>query len=339
MSKTSNYLTVPLLPCPCLPIPAILLWIWCFFWNYLRLLRKYRPVALVSFTVKSNIYGGFAARLLGIPQIGNISGLGTAFIEGGWLGRMVMVLYRIGIGAAFRIFFQNPDDRDFFLANGLVKPEQAGLLPGSGVDLGHFSPTARPSNDSAIGVAQRPFGFLYIGRMLGDKGLKELVAAVGLLKSEGLAIELGLLGAQGGTNPSAISEAQLADWQQQGVVEYLGATDDVRPEIARADCVVLPSYREGTPRSLLEAAAMAKPLIATDVPGCRQVVKHGENGFLCLIKDPRDLALVMRRMMALSLQERANMGRASRLLAEREFDEQKVVEQYLDALGDALFAR
>ncbi len=262
------------------------------FWNYLCLLRKHRPVALVSFTVKSNIYGGLAARLLGIPQIGNISGLGTAFIEGGWLGRMVMVLYRFGIGSAFRIFFQNPDDRDFFLAKGLVKPEQAGLLPGSGVDLDYFSPRPQSRKEYVAGRAQTPFRFLYIGRLLRDKGLTELVAAVELIKNEGLALELRLLGA-----------------------------------------------REGTPRSLLEAAAVGRPLIATDVPGCRQVVQHGENGFLCRVKDPKDLALFMRRMMALSLQERTQMGRASRLLAEREFDEQKVVEQYLDALGDALSAR
>ncbi|MFM8630845.1 MAG: glycosyltransferase, partial [Betaproteobacteria bacterium] len=142
------------------------------FWSYLRLLRRYRPAVLLSFTVKPNIYGGLAARCLGIAQIGNISGLGTAFIEGGWLGRLVGILYRLGLGGARTVFFQNPDDRDFFLQRRLVRHRQAGLLPGSGVDLRHFAPMANPSTDGQDSiVGQQPFVFLFIGRLLGDKGL------------------------------------------------------------------------------------------------------------------------------------------------------------------------
>lgn len=295
------------------------------FWSYLRLLRRYRPVALLSFTVKPNIYGGLAARLLGITQLCNISGLGTAFIEGGWLGWLVQGLYRLGLGGAKTVFFQNPDDRDFFLTRHLVRESQAALLPGSGVNLEHFKPVIRQEE-----VGLRPFVFLFIGRLLGDKGLLELVQAMNLLGDP--AVRLLMLGPDGGTNPTAIAQSLLAQWRQDPQLELLGATDDVRPFIAQADCVVLPSYREGTPRSLLEAAAMGKPLIATDVPGCRQVVQDGQNGYLCRVRDPEDLARAMRQLMALPSEQRIAMGQASRQRAKDVFDENLVVKQYLDAL-------
>ena len=340
------------------------------FWNYLLLLRRHRPVALLSFTVKPNIYAGLAARLLGITQLCNISGLGTAFIQGGWLGRLVQGLYRLGLGGAKTVFFQNPDDRDFFLARRLVREGQAALLPGSGVNLEHFKPDELTSDlspwvnyvqvknpdaeDQPIGQLQatkaldvqppRPFVFLFIGRLLGDKGLLELVQAVKLLavkqaewgqadqRGATLLPRLLILGPDGGTNPTAIAPSILAQWRQDSQLELLGPADDVRPYIRRADCVVLPSYREGTPRSLLEAAAMGKPLIATDVPGCRQVVQDGRNGYLCQAKDSFDLARVMRQLMRLPFEKRQAMGRASRKLAEDVFDENRVVQHYLDAL-------
>ena len=341
------------------------------FWNYLRLLRRYRPVALLSFTVKPNIYAGLAARLLGITQLGNISGLGTAFIQGGWLGRLVQGLYRLGLGGARTVFFQNPDDRDFFLARRLVREGQAALLPGSGVDLKYFKPdlasdadlltkgvqadtsTAKgqrhdgpQAGEASEAKPQRPFVFLFIGRTLGDKGLLELVQAMRLLgeqhtgpaaaDADALSAtptpRLLILGPDGGTNPTAIAPSLLAQWRQDPQLELLGPTDDVRPYIRRADCVVLPSYREGTPRSLLEAAAMGKPLIATDVPGCRQVVQDGQNGYLCQAKDPHDLARAMRQLMQLPVEKRLAMGQASRKLAEDVFDENRVVQHYLDAL-------
>jgi glycosyltransferase involved in cell wall biosynthesis len=339
------------------------------FWNYLRLLRRHRPVALLSFTVKPNIYAGLAARLLGITQLGNISGLGTAFIQGGWLGQLVQGLYRLGLGRAKTVFFHNPEDRDFFLARRLVREDQAALLPGSGVNLEHFK-SDEPASDAGlwlkaahvkspdaeeqpIGQLQaskaldvqlaRPFVFLFIGRLLGDKGLLELVQAMKLLAEQAERSQadqraatppprLLILGPDGGTNPTAIAPSVLAQWRQDPQLELLGPADDVRPCIRRADCVVLPSYREGTPRSLLEAAAMGKPLIATDVPGCRQVVQDGQNGYLCQAKDPLDLARAMRQLMQLPVEKRQAMGRASRKLAEDVFDENRVVQNYLDAL-------
>jgi glycosyltransferase involved in cell wall biosynthesis len=296
------------------------------FWSYVRLLRRYRPIALLSFTVKPNIYGGLAARFLSITQIGNVSGLGTAFIQGGWLGKLVGWLYRLGLGGAKTIFFQNPDDQNLFLAKRLVREKQVALLPGSGVDLEYF----KPMGERDAGK-QNFFVFLFIGRLLGDKGLIELFQAVKLLKDP--ALRLLILGPDGGTNPTAIAPEVLARWLQDPQIELLAPADDVRPFIDAVDCVVLPSYREGTPRSLLEAAAMGKPLIATDVPGCRQVVRDGHNGYLCRVKDPHDLARAMRQLMKLSHEQRQAMGQASRNLAEDVFDEKRVVDKYLEALG------
>jgi glycosyltransferase involved in cell wall biosynthesis len=194
------------------------------------------------------------------------------------------------------------------------------------VDLDYFKPLGGRSASE-----QNSFVFLFLGRLLGDKGLMELFQAVKLLKDP--ALRLLILGPDGGTNPTALAPSLLAQWRQHPQLELLGSAEDVRPFIARADCVVLPSYREGTPRSLLEAAAMGKPLIATDVPGCRQVVQDGRNGYLCKVRDPHDLARAMRQLIKLSPEQRQAMGQASRKLAEELFDEKLVVKKYLEALG------
>lgn len=196
-------------------------------------------------------------------------------------------------------------------------------------------------------MGQQPFVFLFIGRLLGDKGLMELVQAFELLQQQlvqearsGLpAACLKILGPDGGTNPTAITSQLLSQWRQDLRLELLGHVEDPRPCIVQADCVVLPSYREGTPRSLLEAAAMGRPLIATDVPGCREVVRDGQNGLLCRVKDPQDLARVMLTMMKLSDAQRQAMGLASRQLAEAVFDENRVVEKYLQAMDFESFRR
>jgi glycosyltransferase involved in cell wall biosynthesis len=318
------------------------------FLGYLRLLLRYRPHALLTFTVKPNIYAGLAARLLGVTHLGNISGLGSSFIQGGWLGWLVQMFYRLGLGSSKTVFFQNPDDRKLFLEKGIVRPNQAEVLPGSGVDLRHFSPvTTQVREIDPPFDAKSPFIFLFIGRLLADKGLMELVQAIRLVNEVGTErssrvspevafkrrAKLLILGPEGGSNPASISRALLAEWRQNPELEFLGSTKDVRPFIDRADCVVLPSYREGTPRSLLEAAAMGKPLIASDVPGCREIVHDCKNGYLCRVKDPEDLALAMRRLMQLAATQRQDMGKASRRLAEEVFDEKFVVEKYLQALG------
>ena len=292
--------------------------------QYRSILRRVRPVAYLGFTIKPNIYGCLAARQAGVPAIANISGLGTAFIGGGPLLAVVTRLYRLALRRAAVVFFQNPADLALFVERRMVSADQARLLPGSGVDLDRFSPTPLPPG---------PVTFLFIGRLLGDKGVREFVEAARALRAELPDARFQLLGPVDEGNRTAIRRAELDRWVADGVVEYLGETDDVRPFIERSTAVVLPSYREGLSRSLLEAAAMARPLVATDVPGCREAVVAGVTGFLCEARDPGTLAEAMRRLAGLSNEARAAMGEAARRRVEAEFSETLVIEAYLAELG------
>jgi glycosyltransferase involved in cell wall biosynthesis len=293
--------------------------------DYLRLLRRAKADVFLGFTAKPNIYGSLAARPAGVTSLPNVSGLGTAFMSGGLLSRFVSLLYRIAFRACPIVFFQNPDDRDLFLARRIVRPDQARLLPGSGIDLDRFAPPP-PSTDGSL-------RFLFIGRLLGDKGVRDFVEAARLLKPEHPDWRFLLLGSIDEGNRSGISENELRDWIEQGVVEHLDHAEDVRPHIAAATAVVLPSYREGLPRSLLEAAAMARPLIATDVPGNRQIVEHGINGLLCEVRNPQSLAGAIRTMGTMGQERRAEMGQAGRAIAERDYGEERVIRAYLDVLA------
>lgn len=292
--------------------------------SYLRLFRRERPAAYLSFTAKPNIYGALAAGLLAIPAFPNVSGLGTAFIRGGLLQWLLGALYRQAFRRVPRVFFQNAEDRALFVKRGLVTAAQAEVLPGSGVDLHRFRPAPQVRNERAV--------FLFVGRLLGDKGVREFVDAARILRAAGRSCQFQLLGFLGAANRSAVSENELAGWVAEGTVEYLGATDDVRPFLQQASAVVLPSYREGLPRSLLEAAALARPLIATDVPGNREVVIDGVNGLLCEVRSARSLAQTCERFLQLGPEERSAMGAAARRLVEERFSEEKVIAAYLHAL-------
>lgn len=293
---------------------------------YWRILRALRPHAFLGFTAKPNIYGSFAARLLGIPTINNISGLGTAFMRPGPLNRLVGLLYRVALHRSARVFFQNPHDMALFLDRGLVGPDQAELIPGSGIDLDRFKPVEMP------GRPGKQFQFLFVGRLLRDKGLAEYAEAARLLRTRWPNVEFAVLGFAGSDNPSAVPITEVERWQAEGTVNYLGDTDDVRPFLAECGCVVLPSYREGLPRSLLEAAAMARPMVATDVPGCREVVSDKETGFLCEVRSAPALATAMEAMLALEPADREAMGLRARDKVEKEFDEALVVQAYMEAL-------
>ena len=293
--------------------------------RYWRLLRREQPRVFLGFTVKPNVYGSLAAHMLGIPVINNIAGLGAVFIRGGWLAQLVQRLYRAALARSAKVFFQNPDDLQLFLDRRLVQFKVAELLPGSGIDLNRFAV-------APMTVTNSNFRFLLIARMLRDKGVGEFVQAAKLLRDRWPSVEFCLLGFVDVQNPAAISRAEVESWVAQGFVIYLGVSDDVRNEIAAADCVVLPSYREGTPRSLLEAAAMGRPIITTDAVGCREVVDHGENGYICKVRDAEDLAEMMNRMLLLSPEHRIVMGLRGRAKMVAEFDEQIVIDKYLVAI-------
>lgn len=294
--------------------------------DYRRALKALRPDAFLGFTVKPNIYGSLAAAGLGIRTVNNISGLGTAFLRGGPLGWLVRGLYRLALRKSARVFFQNPDDLHLFVGAGLVREKQAQLIPGSGIDLEHFRPSGSATDRGGH------FRFLFVGRLLRDKGLVEYAEAARLLRPAWPQAEFAILGFAGSDNRSAVPIAEVKRWEAEGIVSYAGETEDVRPFIAEADCVVLPSYREGLPRTLLEASAMATPMVASNVAGCREIVRDGDTGFLCAARSPESLAGAMESMLRLSAEERAAMGARARTMVARDYDQALVTRAYLEAL-------
>jgi glycosyltransferase involved in cell wall biosynthesis len=292
-----------------------------------RLFDEIGPHVILSYTIKNNIFGAIASKGLGVPFIPNVTGLGTAFLSGSLLERVAVGLYKTSFRKLPVIFFQNEDDRDLFLSRGLVTGKQARILPGSGIDLDRFAPAPYPEPTEA------PV-FLMIARLLRDKGILEYVDAARRVKAKQPEARFQVLGATDAENRTAIDRETVRRWEEEGVIEYFGTTDDVRPLIAAAHCVVLPSYREGAPRTLIEAAAMSRPLIATDVPGCRSVVDEGRTGFLCDVKSGESLARACERFLALEPGDRAAMGQAGRGKMERDYDQELVVAAYRDVISE-----
>jgi glycosyltransferase involved in cell wall biosynthesis len=243
--------------------------------------------------------------------------------------RLVKRLYRLALRRPRKVFFQNDEDRDLFIREGLVRCELTEVLPGSGVDVERFRPgPRRPPSER--------FVFLLVARLLRDKGVFEYVEAARQLRMELPCAEFRLMGFLDARNPTAVRREEVLSWEDEGVIRYLGTSDDVRSQYADADCVVLPSYREGTPRTLLEAASMGLPVIAADAVGCRQAVQDGVTGYLCRVRDSADLAEKMRRIVSLTADERIQMGLAGRNKILREFDERIVTARYLDEIKEVM---
>lgn len=293
--------------------------------GFYNLYKKIKPDVVLNYTIKPNIYGNIACNLLGIKTINNISGLGTVFIKESLVTKVVKWLYRYSLGKSSKVFFQNSDDRDLFVENKLVVLTKCGLLPGSGIDTNKFMPLEYKKEDDT-------FRFLLIARILKDKGIVEYVEAAKILKEKHKNVEFQLLGSLDAVNNTAISKEQMEEWVNNGFVTYLGITDNVKEFIQIADCVVLPSYREGTPRTLLESASMSKPIVTTNVVGCKEVVEDGVNGYLCEVRNTMDLADKIEMMLNLSEKERKVMGEAGRVKMINEFDEGIVIGKYLEVL-------
>ena len=279
-----------------------------------RILRRVRPDVLITYTAKPVIYGSLMSALAGgNRRFALITGLGYAFTSDdrrrGLLRRLMNVLYRMALRRNDIVFFQNPDDRDEFKRLGITRSHQrVAITNGSGVDTDYFAPVALPAAPA----------FLLIGRLLKDKGVYEYVGAARKAREENPDLRFLLVGPLD-SNPSAISRNELDAWQAEGVIEYLGALDDVRPAIAQCSVYVLPSYREGTPRTVLEAMSMGRAVITTDVPGCRETVEDGRNG--CLIPARNEQALAAAVLAYASSPQRVLAhGRAARQLAENKYN-------------------
>ncbi len=298
-------------------------------WAFYQLYKKVKPDLLLHYTIKPNIYGTIAANLAGVPVISNISGLGTVFLNNKVSSKGARLLYKIALRTSAKVFFQNKEDRALFIDSKLVAEDKTGLLPGSGIDTVKFSPK------SGVRVSS-PLAFLFIARLVKDKGLVEYVEAARILKAKFPKVRFIVLGAFYPGNPTAITQEEMSRWEQEGIVKHLGTRDDVPSVIAQADCVVLPSYREGLSRVLLEAASMAKPIVATDVPGCRDVVDNGINGFLCKLKDVDDLATQIEKMIRLEQVQRIQMGQKGREKVIKEFDEAIVIKSYKTTIENIL---
>lgn len=279
---------------------------------------------ILQYTIKPNIYGSIAARLLGKNVISNISGLGTVFLNDNLSSKIARWLYKVSL-VKNKVFFQNSEDKNLFVKNGLVKETQTDLLPGSGINTDIYKPSENI-------VANEKLTFMMIARLVRDKGIGEYIEAIKIIKQKYQNVEFKLLGSLYQANPTAVSQDELNSWIDEGLINYLGHSDDVKSEILKVDCVVLPSYREGLSRVLLEAGALAKPIVTTNTPGCKDVVDDNINGFLCQVKNAKDLALQIEKMIKLNSDERKLMGQNSREKIIREFDEKLVIEKYIKSI-------
>lgn len=296
-------------------------------WYLTRLIKDTKPDIFIGYTIKPVIFGNLAAWLAGVKtRCALITGLGSAFssdVSGPmhFVVAIVPVLYKLGLSRATHVLFQNPDDLALFQQKKLVDVTKCRVVNGSGVDLNHYALCPLP--DQPV--------FLYIGRLLSDKGIVEYAEAARIVKNRFPSARF-LVAGWFDLNPAAISQEQLDEWIASDVIEYLGKLDDVRPAIEQCSAYVFPSYREGTPRTVLEAMSMGRPIITTDSPGCRETVVDGKNGYLVPVRHVNQLVDAVIKLLENS-QLRTQMGVESRLLAEDKYDVHKVNQVILEFLG------
>ncbi|MEM9846502.1 MAG: glycosyltransferase family 4 protein [Bacteroidota bacterium] len=303
-------------------------------WDDLRIIRRFHKLYkrekidfVFHYTIKPIVYGSFIARLNGIPSISIMTGLGYLYYCNWFIRFFAFRLLQIASWCYTKIWFLNESDRQFFLNNSLVKVAKTDILPSEGVDALHFKSTESGAQKNSTKVR-----FLYAGRILWKKGIKEYVEAAKIIKQDFPAVEFQLLGFVESNNPDSVPIEDIQAWTKENLIQYLGSVDDVRPYFEAASCIVLPSYREGISKTLLEAASMSKPIIATDTPGCREVVKEAYNGFLCQAGDTEDLVKKLGMMIDLPATARYQMGLNGRKIVLKKFDESLIVAHYLNTL-------
>lgn len=278
--------------------------------NYKSIIKKVKPDLIVTYTIKPNIYGGLISRIKKIPYIVNITGLGTAFQGDGLLKKVIVNLYKISLGKVKYVFFENEGNKQTFIKLNIIKEEFAVVMNGAGVNLEEYSFTPMPEDDK--------IRFLFIGRVMKEKGVDELFAVAKRIKSKYENVEFDIVGPFEEDYKDIISNLQ-----DEGIINYYGYQDDVKPFIERCNCFVLPSYHEGMANVLLEAAAMGRPLITTNINGCKEVVD--KNGYIIKVKDNRSLYYSINKYITLPLKEKKYLGENSRDIVERYFDRNLIV--------------
>ena len=298
--------------------------------EFLKIFRREKPDLVINYTIKPNIYGNWAAILRGIPSICVVTGLGYTFIHNGITNEISRKLYRFSFRKATKVIFENEDDCALFIKDKICTAEQAIAVKGCGVNTTHFKPLAHKHTHHEQKI------FTFIGRLLYDKGVEEFVNAARLVKKEFPEAIFWIAGELDHDNPAAVPEEILSQWIENQHVKYIGHVQDIRPVIENSDIIVLPSYREGMPRVILEALSMAKPVITTETAGCRETVEEGKNGFLVPIRNIPELAETMRECCRLSHERLLAMGQCSREKALKEFDEQIIVNRFMEVINDVL---
>ena len=298
--------------------------LFCF--ELFRIYKKEKFDVILHFTIKPNIYGSFASGFAKIKSVSTVTGLGYSFLSDGVVNKIVKKLYKSAFKSASCVAFQNSEDKLLFENLNICQTSQTTLIKGSGIDTSFFKPIPKINHSSGL-------IFLFVGRLLYDKGVSELFKAAAILKENNSNAEVWVLGSVDDDNPSAVGRETVEQNAAKGFIKYLGVSSDVRSIIQKADVVVLPSYREGLPRVMLESLAMAKPVITTDVAGCRDTVRDNVNGFLIPPKNVEALAEAMCKMCDLSLENRELMGLEGRKMALREFDEKVIINRYFDEIN------
>ncbi len=306
------------------PIADLLFFIKLFF-----LYKSIKPDLIFHYTIKPNIYGTIAAKILGIPSFSIVPGRGHSFHKQDWLYHLVKRVYAFSLKHSISTWFLNEEDREYFVEKGIVQYDKTLILPGEGVNTTYYSPSRFPQKSN-----QGKTTFLLYGRLLWEKGVGVFVEAARLVKKEYPNTLFILLGFLDDSDTRVVPKKTIAKWEKEKLIQYVGEVEDVRPILSKTDCFVLPSfYGEGLPRSLMEAASMEVPLITTDHVGCRRAVENGINGFICQPKDPIDLANKIKSFIELSAKEKNIMGSRGRQMMQNKFEEDIIVEIYLKQIG------
>lgn len=295
-----------------------------------QIYRQHQPDLIFHYTIKPNIFGTMAARANGIPNIAVVTGMGYAFTNSGILSLLAIPLYNRALKKANQVWFLNEGDKIYFIRKGIIRRTPSLILPGEGIDTNKFQPIEK------VHESREMVRFLMISRLLNNKGVKEYVAAARTVKAKFANTEFAIAGSYDSTLPDRIPEELYGVIKQGKEIRYISQTDDIRNEIADADCIVLPSYAEGLSMSLMEGASMEKPLIAANVSGCRELVMHGISGYLCEVKNADDLAEKMTRFVQLPSENKLMMGKNGRKLMIEKYELQQVIHIYKENIRQLL---